>query len=118
MSPRWVSTAGMSPAEIQATVEDAATMDPVGVWTFAEPPTVNGAPITGGSTLATIPAGSMIVVQKAGGIWPGGSASVGVRPTARADVTVVWKGADPSPSIIASGTGGMLNGVDMRFVTT
>lgn len=58
-----------------------------------------------------LPAGATLTVQKnANGTWP-------ARPTSRTDVTVQWKGPDPSPSIVASGTGGMLNGVDVRFVT-
>ena len=55
--------------------------------------------------------GATLTVQKnSNGTWP-------ARPTARTDVTVQWKGPDPSPSIVASGTGGMLNGVDVRLVT-
>jgi hypothetical protein len=30
---------------------------------------------------------------------------------------VAWKGPDPSPAIVASGTGGMLDDVDYRIVT-
>jgi hypothetical protein len=44
------------------------------------------------------------------GTWP-------ARPTSRADVLVIWDGPDPSPPIVASGTGGMLNNVDKRYVT-
>ena len=57
-----------------------------------------------------LPAGVTLTVQKAGATWP-------ARPTDRADVTVQWKGPDPSPAIVTSGTGGMLSGVDVRFVT-
>lgn len=60
-------------------------------------------------TVADLPAGSTLSVSKAGGVWP-------ARPTSRADITVIWKGADPSPAIVASGTAGMLNG-DLRVVT-
>lgn len=77
------------------------------------------------------PAGSVLWVQKdpATGFWPasydangaavysGGSASAGVRPTSRADVMVIWKGPDPSPAIVSSGTGGLLNTVDERHIT-
>lgn len=67
--------------------------------------------VSGGvPTLANIPAGSTITVAKAGGVWP-------ARPTSRSDIIVHWKGPDPSPSIVSSGTGGMLDNVDMRFVT-
>ena len=57
-----------------------------------------------------LPAGATLTVQKSGGVWP-------ARPTSRSDVTVQWKGPDPSPSIVSSGTGGMLNNVDIRLVT-
>lgn len=66
---------------------------------------------SGGSpTLANIPAGSTLTVAKSGGAWP-------ARPTSRSDVIVQWKGPDPSPSIVSSGTGGMLDNVDIRFIT-
>jgi len=64
----------------------------------------------GTPTLANIPAGSVISVIKNVN-WP-------ARPTTRADVTVIWIGADPSPAIISvPGTGGMLNGSDLRITT-
>lgn len=59
---------------------------------------------------ADLPAGTTLTVLKSGGVWP-------ARPTARADLIVAWKGADPSPSIVSSGTGGMLDNVDYRLVT-
>ncbi|MGB4759386.1 MAG: hypothetical protein WBP26_05020 [Candidatus Saccharimonadales bacterium] len=67
---------------------------------------------SGGSppTLANLPAGTTITVAKSGGTWP-------ARPTSRSDIVVQWKGPDPSPSIVSSGTGGMLDNVDIRFVT-
>lgn len=61
-------------------------------------------------TYANLPAGTTLTVLKSGSTWP-------ARPTARTDIIVQWKGADPSPAIISSGTGGMLDNVDMRFVT-
>lgn len=61
-------------------------------------------------TYENLPAGTTVTIVKAG-TWP-------ARPTARTDIIVIWKGADPSPPIVSSGTGGMLDGVDMRFVTT
>ena len=64
----------------------------------------------GAPTYANLPAGTTITVAKSGGTWP-------ARPTARNDIIVQWKGPDPSPSIVSSGTGGMLDNVDMRFVT-
>lgn len=86
---------------------------------------------SGHTTLSLLPAGSTLTVAKDAttGFWPasynadgtpnytGGSASAGVRPTSRSDVIVIWKGPDPSPGIVSSGTGGMLDNVDMRFVT-
>jgi hypothetical protein len=61
-------------------------------------------------TVAQLPAGSTLTVLKSGGVWP-------ARPTDRADIVVQWKGADPSPSIVSSGTGGMRDGIDIRLVT-
>ena len=54
--------------------------------------------------------GSVQYARKTGGAWP-------TRPTASPDVVVLWIGADPSPAIVGSGTGGMLNG-DVRWITT
>ena len=56
-----------------------------------------------------LPAGTTITVLKAAGTWP-------ARPTSRADLIVRWKGADPSPAIVTSGTGGMMDGVDVREI--
>lgn len=65
----------------------------------------------GGSiTYTDLPAGTTLTVLKSGGTWP-------ARPTSRADLIVQWKGADPSPSIVSSGTGGMLDNVDIRLIT-
>lgn len=58
---------------------------------------------------ASLPAGTTLTVIKSG-TWP-------ARPTSRSDIIVQWKGADPSPSIVSSGTGGMLDNVDIRLVT-
>jgi hypothetical protein len=63
------------------------------------------------SALNALPAGATLTVIKSGGGWP-------ARPTSRADIIVQWKGADPSPSIVSSGTGGMLDNVDIRLITT
>lgn len=92
-----ISTTLAAGANTTITVDDATN-----TVTIASP--------GGGGTVATIPAGSTLTVQKSGSTWP-------ARPTARADVFVQWKGADPSPAIVSSGTGGMLDGVDTRFVT-
>ena len=61
-------------------------------------------------TYANLPAGTTLTVVKSGGTWP-------ARPTSRTDIVVQWKGADPSPAIVPSGTGGMLDNVDIRFIT-
>lgn len=74
-----------------------------GVWAV---PTGSG----GSPTIDTMPAGTTVTVLKAGSTWP-------ARPTSRTDIIVAWKGADPSPTIVSSGTGGMLNNVDYRLVT-
>ena len=86
-------------------------------------PATNGDPTywerlagTASVTLDSIPAGSVLAVHKTSGVWPGGTSSTGVRPTSRADVTVIWHGAAPMPAIVTSGTGGMLQGVDLAFV--
>lgn len=65
---------------------------------------------TSSPTIETLPAGSTITVIKGTGGWP-------ARPTARTDIIIAWKGPDPSPTIVSSGTGGMLNNVDYRLVT-
>lgn len=55
--------------------------------------------------------GTTLTVLKASGVWP-------ARPTSRTDIIVQWKGADPSPAIVSSGTGGMIDNVDIRLVTS
>jgi len=60
--------------------------------------------------LNNLPAGSTITVQKSSGSWPS-------RPTSRGDIVVMWKGPNPSPSIVSSGTSGMRDDVDVRLVT-
>lgn len=50
-------------------------------------------------------------------IYTGGSASAGVRPTARL-TPIIWIGADPPPASVSSGTGGMLRGYDQRAIPT
>lgn len=66
--------------------------------------------IAAAQTADGLPAGTTLTVIKSGSTWP-------VRPTSRNDIIVAWKGADPSPPIVSSGTGGMLNNVDYRLVT-
>lgn len=66
---------------------------------------------TSSPTIETLPAGCTITVLKGTSGWP-------ARPTARPDIIVAWKGPDPSPTIVSSGTGGMLNNVDYRLVTS
>jgi hypothetical protein len=72
--------------------------------------------------------GTVQYVQKVDGKWPSGwsgnvpdytngLSDAGIRPTADVNTLVFWKGPDPSPAIITAGTGGMLDGVDVRLVT-
>lgn len=65
------------------------------------------------SDFSVLPANSMITLTKSsGGVWPG-------VPTTRADIIILWKGADPSPTQVASrtlGQPGFLNNVDLRLV--
>lgn len=82
------------------------------------------------TSVAGLPPGSVLTIQKdtVTGFWPasydvnglpvytGGSSSAGVRPTGRTDIMCIWKGADPSPGIVSSGTAGMLSNVDERHV--
>lgn len=72
--------------------------------------TLTATPGVAAITTENIPAGSMLAVRKTGTTWP-------ARPTARTDVIVNWIGADPSPAIVPSGTAGMLDNIDIRFVT-
>lgn len=86
--------------------------------------------LTGVGTAAQAAPLSVMWVKKDAttGFWPAsynsdgtanytnGSATAGVRPTSRSDVMVIWKGADPSPGIVTTGTGGMLDGVDERHL--
>lgn len=65
---------------------------------------------SGPVTVTNLPANSLLVVTKSGSTWP-------VRPTARTDVKVAWLGPDPAPAIVASGTAGALNNVDLRWRT-
>lgn len=60
--------------------------------------------------IARLPAGSLVQVTKSGGVWPN-------RPTTRTDITVIFIGADPSPSVVTSpSVAGMYNG-DVRWIT-
>lgn len=59
-------------------------------------------------TIADLPAGTVVSAVKSGSTWP-------ARPTTRTDLVVMWIGADPSPAIVTSGTGGMYNN-DIRAV--
>lgn len=66
---------------------------------------------SGGSvTYADLPASTTLTVLKSGGTWP-------ARPTSRTDIVVQWKGPDPSPVIVSTGTGGMIDDVDIRLIT-
>lgn len=60
-------------------------------------------------TYDNLPPGTTVTVVKRGDTWP-------KRPTDRQDIVVQWKGSDPSPPIIESGSDGMLNNVDIRLL--
>lgn len=53
--------------------------------------------------------GAMVQVLKTNGAWP-------QRPSASPDTVYCWVGEEPSPPIVQSGTDGMLDNVDMRFI--
>jgi hypothetical protein len=75
-----------------------------GLYAPATPPPI-------ASDLSNVPAGyTHTIIKPVSGVWP-------ARPTARTDVIVRWRGADPGPTEVASGTGGMITGVDERLVT-
>lgn len=78
--------------------------------TDSVPAVPTGTP-TGGAaaTVEDMPTGATVTVVKSGSTWP-------ARPTNRSDVIVRWRGAEPSPPIVSSGTGGMLDGVDERQI--
>lgn len=71
-------------------------------WVSAVVEGDGGSAVTGGAV--------QFVRKVAGGTWAG-------RPTADAAVMVIWVGPDPSPPIVTTGTGGMRNGIDLRFIT-
>ncbi|MFZ1812571.1 MAG: hypothetical protein WAU02_03585 [Candidatus Saccharimonadales bacterium] len=79
-------------------------------WTDPATTSDASALTTGLLGIDRLPAGSTLTVAKSGSTWP-------ARPTSRSDVIIQWKGADPSPPIVSSGTGGMLDNVDIRLVT-
>jgi hypothetical protein len=80
--------------------------------------------------IANAAPGAMFTVRKdpVTGFWPigydalgnslytGGSATAGVRPTSRQDIYITWRGPDPSPASVASGTGGPIRDVDDRSI--
>lgn len=80
-----------------------AAPEPAGLLASSD---VRITPVTG---IDALPAGTTITVSKSGSTWP-------ARPTTRTDIVVAWKGADPSPPIVNSGTAGMINNVDYRIV--
>lgn len=73
---------------------------------------------------------NFIVVRKdpVTGFWPtsyaadgtpsysGGASNSGKRPSTSSDVIVAWLGVDPSPPVVTSGDGGMLDDADVRWV--
>jgi hypothetical protein len=75
----------------------------------AEAAAADAAGAGGGGTVGTS-GGSVQYVRKSGSTWP-------ARPTSDAAVVVLWIGADPSPAIVTTGTSGMRDNIDLRFVT-
>ncbi len=109
------SSATMSPAQIatdssltNAFADKTATANSLSSL-GSRVTTVEGA-VGSQVTIAALPAGTTLTVMKSSGVWP-------ARPTSRSDIIVHWKGAEPSPSIVSSGTAGMLDNVDMRIIT-
>lgn len=49
-------------------------------------------------------------------IFTSGAIDQGTRPTANPLVTIRWRGPEPSPASVNSGTGGMLRGKDERVI--
>ena len=64
---------------------------------------------TTAGSIASLPPGSYVRVDKAGGVWP-------ARPTTRTDIVVVFRGADPDPAtVVPPSVAGMYSG-DERLV--
>jgi hypothetical protein len=61
---------------------------------------------SGTMTIANAPAGAVFSAYKSGSAWP-------ARPSSRTDITIFWIGVAPAPAIVTSGTGGMLQDVDV-----
>lgn len=92
-----------------AAAADTATTNALNAQDIANQALTAAATATPG--IAQLPAGATLtVIKDPTNGWP-------ARPTSRTDIVVAWKGQDPSPPIVGSGTGGMLNNVDYRLVT-
>lgn len=65
----------------------------------------------GGSGTGTLIPGTLLVVKKVGSSWP-------LRPTSLSTVVVAWQGSPPFPPIVASGTGGMRDNIDVVWRTS
>lgn len=60
-------------------------------------------------TYDQLPANTIVAIpQNADGTWPD-------RYSARTDLIFAWMGTDPWPPIVSSGTGGMLDNVDLKW---
>lgn len=58
------------------------------------------------ATYADLPAGTILgVIKSSTSGWPS-------RPTSRSDLIFFWIGPSPAPTIVSSGTGGMIDNVD------
>jgi hypothetical protein len=102
------TTAAAAQASASSVVADVADLE--ATTTALAIDVANKAQISHSHVVADMPSGTTLTVFKTGSSWP-------ARPTARADITVQWVGADPSPAIVTSGTGGMLSGSDLRWAT-
>lgn len=121
--------AALSPAAGPVVTVCAVTPDIAGNVQL-DPDDVGAMPADYTPSLADAPPGTYVVVDKdpTTGFWPAsydatgaavytsGAANAGTRPTARTDIVIVWRGADPSPASVGSGTGGMLRGKDERKI--
>ena len=130
----WVSSqiaaggSGVSDATVAAIVDDALTSAAIDTmlqakntantsafatalksWVTSQITTAVGGVVTTVTAETAAPL-TTLTVTKSGGTWP-------ARPTSRSDIIVQWKGADPSPAIVSSGTGGMRDNIDIRLVT-
>jgi hypothetical protein len=121
--------AALSPVAGPVNTVDGIAPDPSGNITIG-PDDIGAMPSGYAPSFADMVPGTSIVVDKdpTTGFWPSGwdingaaiytngAVDQAVRPTSRKDIVVSWRGLDPSPASVVSGTGGMLRGVDERLI--